>query len=257
MLFRSVRHGLSPDLLALVFNGQTGLLGPTNTGGRVSLRNVSGTANVVASINYSDAGHSGVTYNAGANDNNGTNTIFAVNMRNQAQTHQIELSSTTTSFTFGLQLVANDCTADPDGDGLSDCAEAALGTDPNNPDTDGDGMNDGWEAQYRNPLIAGNPNADPDGDGMTDLQESIAGTNPDSATSVLRIVSIVPNGTNCTLMWTSIAGKTYEIWTSTDLNQGFTCIAGCPVISSGGTVTTYTVPGATSSRLYYKVRVRP
>lgn len=31
---------------------------------------------------------------------------------------------------------------DADGDGLSDLAEAALGTDKNNPDTDGDGYND-------------------------------------------------------------------------------------------------------------------
>ena len=34
---------------------------------------------------------------------------------------------------------------DTDGDGLSDTAEAAAGTDPDNPDTDGDGLSDGDE----------------------------------------------------------------------------------------------------------------
>ncbi len=34
---------------------------------------------------------------------------------------------------------------DPDGDGLDDCAEAELGTDPNNADSDGDGLTDGEE----------------------------------------------------------------------------------------------------------------
>jgi subtilisin family serine protease len=34
---------------------------------------------------------------------------------------------------------------DSDGDGLTDCEEAVLGTDPNNPDTDGDGCADGEE----------------------------------------------------------------------------------------------------------------
>lgn len=34
---------------------------------------------------------------------------------------------------------------DTDGDGLSDAAESALGTRPDDPDTDGDGLPDGWE----------------------------------------------------------------------------------------------------------------
>ena len=35
---------------------------------------------------------------------------------------------------------------DTDGDGLSDLAEIAAGTDPRNPDTDGDGLSDGAES---------------------------------------------------------------------------------------------------------------
>ena len=39
-----------------------------------------------------------------------------------------------------------DCTADSDGDGLDDCAEAELGTDASVADSDGDGLSDGEEA---------------------------------------------------------------------------------------------------------------
>ncbi len=38
-----------------------------------------------------------------------------------------------------------DCTVDTDGDGVDDCAEADLGTDPDNEDSDGDGILDGAE----------------------------------------------------------------------------------------------------------------
>lgn len=34
---------------------------------------------------------------------------------------------------------------DPDGDGLGDAAELAVGTRQDTPDTDGDGLHDGWE----------------------------------------------------------------------------------------------------------------
>ena len=79
--------------------------------------------------------------------------------------------------------------ADSDGDGLSDDAEAKLGTDPTNPDTDGDGYGDGVEALLPgslNPTTA-NPGCesrvDTDQDGLLDCEEAAAGTlpnNPDS-----------------------------------------------------------------------------
>lgn len=62
-----------------------------------------------------------------------------------------------------------DCTADADGDGLDDCAEADLGTDPDLADTDGDGFDDADELDcVSDPLDAdescyacGWPHADP------------------------------------------------------------------------------------------------
>ncbi|MEM7246799.1 MAG: FG-GAP-like repeat-containing protein [Acidobacteriota bacterium] len=70
---------------------------------------------------------------------------------------------------------------DSDGDGLSDDAEALLGTDPMNPDTDGDGLTDGQEVDTTgtDPLMA-----DTDGDGLSDGAEVLThGTDPLDADS--------------------------------------------------------------------------
>lgn len=64
---------------------------------------------------------------------------------------------------------------DSDGDGLSDDEEAALGTNPFNPDTDGDGIADGDETSGgTDPLLF-----DTDGDGFGDGYELLCGTDPD------------------------------------------------------------------------------
>lgn len=71
-------------------------------------------------------------------------------------------------------------TTDTDGDGLTDAEEAALGTDPANPDSDDDGISDGDEVNVwgSDPL-----NLDSDGDTLYDGGELIYGTsilNPDT-----------------------------------------------------------------------------
>ncbi len=65
---------------------------------------------------------------------------------------------------------------DSDGDGLTDKEEAAIGTDPFNPDTDGDGLSDGEEVHkyHTDPL-----NPDSDFDGLSDGAEVLTyHTNP-------------------------------------------------------------------------------
>ncbi len=69
--------------------------------------------------------------------------------------------------------------SDSDGDGLSDCREEELGTDPDDADTDGDGLSDGEEVQRgTDPL-----KADTDGDGLDDAEEYELGLDPLAADS--------------------------------------------------------------------------
>ncbi len=64
-------------------------------------------------------------------------------------------SDTDTDTDRGLDTDAClDAAVDSDGDGLTDCEEHVLGTDPDNPDTDGDGIPDGVEdALGLDPLV--------------------------------------------------------------------------------------------------------
>ena len=70
--------------------------------------------------------------------------------------------------------------ADTDADGLTDTAEAALGTDPEDADTDDDGLPDGAEVNvhFTSPL-----ECDTDDDGLCDGDEITAGTEPLDADS--------------------------------------------------------------------------
>ncbi len=85
----------------------------------------------------------------------------------------------------GLALVGVSL-ADRDLDGLSDSAEAVLGTNPEVADSDGDGLEDGFEVENGfdplDPDEDGNTiddgQDDPDGDGLDSAAEQSLGTNP-------------------------------------------------------------------------------
>ena len=68
----------------------------------------------------------------------------------------------------------SDGSLDPDGDGLTNAEEAALGSNPFSPDTDGDGLSDAEEAAFGSSPLK----ADTDGDGLTDAVEMRYGWNP-------------------------------------------------------------------------------
>lgn len=79
---------------------------------------------------------------------------------------------------FGLDpLDPADASLDLDGDGLSSLVEFELGTNPLVRDTDGDGIPDAWErAHGLNPLLAADGGYDADGDGASNSREYQAGT---------------------------------------------------------------------------------
>ncbi len=68
--------------------------------------------------------------------------------------------------------------ADTDGDGLRDCEEAFLGTEPRLPDTDGDRLLDGDEVRAGTDPSRADAREDPDFDGRTSADELRAGTDP-------------------------------------------------------------------------------
>ncbi len=71
----------------------------------------------------------------------------------------------------GLNPLADDAAADPDGDGATNLEESQANTDPSNPDTDADGLPDGWEIDMGlNPLF-NDAASDPDNDTLTNLAE--------------------------------------------------------------------------------------
>ena len=81
---------------------------------------------------------------------------------------------------------------DDDGDGLSNAVEAALGTDPLNPQTSGAGLPDGWQVFYGlNPLDPASAGPDPAKSGNTALQDFQQGLSPRNPNRVPPAVSQV------------------------------------------------------------------
>ena len=75
-----------------------------------------------------------------------------------------------------------DCSIDTDYDGIKDCDELALGTDPEKTDTDGDGLTDYQELL---PEVGTDPtSADTDGDGLDDERELYFGFDPNNPSSL-------------------------------------------------------------------------
>lgn len=68
---------------------------------------------------------------------------------------------------------------------------------------------------------------DADGDGMISWHEWIAGTSPTNATDVLEMDMEFKSVDNSSLLlWNSVSNRTYTIWRSTDLADGFRQVSG-------------------------------
>lgn len=77
-----------------------------------------------------------------------------------------------------------DCTVDSDYDGINDCEEALIGTDPNKPDTDGDTLTDYEEFMAGTDPLA----SDSDGDGLSDDEELRYGFDPNNPSTLDNMV---------------------------------------------------------------------
>lgn len=124
-----------------------------------------------------------------------------------------------------------------------------------------------WQIQYfgstTNPAAA--PGADPDGDGLDNQAEFLAGTDPTNSGSGLRISSVIRQGSDINVIWTTAGGRTNAVQAAPgDVNGGystnFTDISGPLVISGSGDATTnYVDPGAVTNTptRYYRIRLVP
>ena len=108
---------------------------------------------------FSDSADEGGTYNGSTTANDDATGTWsysgAVTGPNITAT-VTDAAGNTSEFSAPLWCDTTDPGADPDGDGLTNSQEPALGTDPCDGDTDGDGMPDGYKVAHAclNPLVA-------------------------------------------------------------------------------------------------------
>ena len=168
-------------------------------------------------------------------------SFTTVNMRNQAQTHQVEVELTGT----GTHLVT---LGFDDGGGT-------------NPDSDADGLPDAWELENFGNL-GRDGTGDFDSDGLTDREEYIVGSNPTNAASGFPALVVDSTGDTFRVEFPTVAGRVYTVMARTSLTSGdWTAVTqfvdgqANPVTGDGTTKTvTETGLGSTPGR-FYRVQV--
>jgi hypothetical protein len=159
-----IRNGFNPYLYNLLRYGQATFGTGSVSGGIYQMANTNYDNTVIASVAYGDTGHSATRVASAVDDGSGVE-FYTLNMRNQAQTEQVELSgSNSFSFALGFRAEASDWS--------------------------GDGMPNDWVDRYS---LDTNPNGgahqDADGDGVDNLDEYISNTSPLNASDYFHIQS--------------------------------------------------------------------
>ena len=234
-----VRFGLSPNLYDLLLRGQTGLSGivlDADSRG-VNLFDTVSNTTVRAYLRY-NGGNYNATYNGAATDRDGSPAFTTVNLRNEAQTQQVEISGgTTLRFALGFQTGSTN-TYSSANDGIPDWWKLKNGLNPAGP-----------------PSVNG-PAADPDGDGRSNLLEYLFGTNPlvPDATALLTETKST-NGVMA-LTFPTITNRVYTALYSNSLNGTFLPLAS-GIVGTGGKITvtddgsvTGSVPRSSKQRFY-------
>jgi hypothetical protein len=183
----------------------------------------------------------GASHNPSAvDDDPGQSVTFdTLNMRNQAQTTQVEVSGGTgMSFSLGFETGPT-LSTDLDLDALPDSWEVANNLSP----TDATGINGG--------------SGDADGDGRSNLEEFITGTNPQEGDSYKPIPTKVAAGFR--IEFPTLLDRTYRVFYSDQLGTWnplgtlFEGTGSIVQVTDDGSLTT--PHPNTISRRFYKVEV--
>ncbi|MCB1070646.1 MAG: hypothetical protein KDL31_09830 [Kiritimatiellae bacterium] len=182
-----VRHGLSLNLLDLLAQGQATLGYEDHLNGVMTLANLAGGKVVRAVIGYQNGANNTGFNRQAVDDNPGGGYNFAtVTMRNQPQTHQVELIGTNTfSFTLSLEALSVG----------SDWEQWALDNelDPFNPATAGE---------------------DADGDKVSNWEEYIANTDPQDEADYLAFDQQINTSNGMDIRFATSTDRRYFVWYS-------------------------------------------
>ncbi|MCK5924069.1 MAG: hypothetical protein KAG66_24255, partial [Methylococcales bacterium] len=125
-------------------------------------------------------------------------------------------------------------------------------------DLDNDGLDDLWEKTHFSSITVSDGSGDYDGDSLTDGGEFIAGTDPKDAASVFEMLTMALNPANneITLSWSSVAGRTDSVQSSTTLGtDDWTTVSGLENETATPPSNTATLTPGGSVRQFFKVRV--
>ena len=121
-------------------------------------------------------------------------------------------------------------------------------------DSDSNGIVDDWEVQYFG-HIGVNPNADADGDGFPNLYEFLAGTSPVDSSSALRITSIVANGPDIVVSFTTKTGELYALESNDDLAGSNWSAVVTNIPGTGSIVSVTHAGGSGADTRFYRVQL--
>ena len=119
-------------------------------------------------------------------------------------------------------------------------------------DKDGDGLLDSWETTYFDTAEDCVPALDPDGDGYCNADEYFIGTIPTDRDSSLNLRAVACGVGGCSLTWSSVEGRTYDVEWAPSLPPSFTTIVNIP--HPQGSFTNGTA--GSESQGYYRLKVR-
>jgi len=193
-----VRHGFSPDLLGLLIHGQDRLSDEAHESGVMSISQSHPNDVTVAAMLAYAGGPYNTIFNFGAVDDDPGQGVefFSVNMRNQAQTHQVEVFGTNEfSFALGFEVLASDLF--------------------------NDGVPHEWLMQYYPDPAAVNVH-DLSSNQVNTIREAyIAGLSPVDPGAFFEVESLEAVDANAFLLrWYSVSNRVYHIRRSADLMDG-------------------------------------